>query len=116
MTASPTNEDPDALGAVQRLLQQGEVAKALETLNGLADAAKSSVMGQYMRGVCLRLMGEFANAESALRQLVEGNPSYGRAFQELGHLYRDANMPTEALNAYATACHLNPGLKASWAA
>ena len=116
MTASPAKEDPDALGAVQRLLQQGEVAKALETLNGLADAAQSSVMGQYMRGVCLRLMGEFANAESALRQLVEGNPSYGRAFQELGHLYRDANMPTEALNAYATACHLNPGLKASWAA
>ena len=23
-------------------------------------------------------------------------------------------MPVEALNAYATACHLNPGLKASW--
>ena len=74
MTASPAKEDPDALGAVQRLLQQGEVAKALETLNGLADTAQSSVMGQYMRGVCLRLMGEFANAESALRQLVEGNP------------------------------------------
>ena len=116
MTASPANEDPDALGAVQRLLQQGEVAKALETLNSLADSAQSSVMGQYMRGVCFRLMRDFANAESALRQLVEGNPSYGRAFQELGHLYRDANMPTEALNAYATACHLNPGLKASWAA
>ena len=116
MTASPANEDPDALSAVQRLLQQGEVAKALEKLNGLADTAQSSVMGQYMRGVCLRLMGEFANAESALRQLVENSPSYGRAFQELGHLYRDANMPTEALNAYATACHLNPGLKASWAA
>ena len=116
MTASPANEDPDPLGAVQRLLQQGEVAKALETLNSLAESTQSSAMGQYMRGVCFRLMRDFANAESALRQLVEGNPSYGRAFQELGHLYRDANMPTEALNAYATACHLNPGLKASWAA
>ena len=88
----------------------------LETLNSLAESTQSSAMGQYMRGVCFRLMRDFANAESALRQLVEGNPSYGRAFQELGHLYRDANMPTEALNAYATACHLNPGLKASWAA
>ena len=116
MTASPANEDPDALGAVQRLLQIGEVAKALETLNSLAESTQSSAMGQYMRGVCFRLMRDFANAESALRQLVEGNPSYGRAFQELGHLYRDANMPTEALHAYATACHLNPGLKASWAA
>ena len=116
MPASPVNEDPDALSAVQVLLQQGEVAKALETLNGLADTAQSSAMGQYMRGVCLRLTRDFANAESALRQLLDSNPSYGRGFQELGHLYRDANMPIEALNAYATACHLNPGLKASWAA
>ena len=86
MTASPVNEDPDALGAVQVLLQQGEVAKALEALNGLADTAQSSAMGQYMRGVCLRLTRDFANAESALRQLVDSNPSYGRGFQELGHL------------------------------
>ena len=56
MTASPANEDPDALGAVQRLLQQGEVAKALETLNSLAESTQSSAMGQYMRGVCFRLM------------------------------------------------------------
>ena len=43
------------------------------------------------------------------RQILEQHPSYARAFQELGHLYRDANMPAEALNSYATACHLNPG-------
>ena len=80
MTASPANEDPDPLSAVQRLIQQGELSKALETLNSLADSAQSSVMGQYMRSVCLRLTRDFANAESALRQLVESNPSYGRAF------------------------------------
>ena len=83
MTASPANEDPDALGVVQGLLQQGEVTKALETLDGLADTAKSSAMGQYMRGVCLRLTRDFANAESALRQLVDSNPSYGRVFRSL---------------------------------
>ena len=82
MTASPANEDPDALGAVQRLLQQGEVAKALETLNSLADNTQSSVMGQYMRGVCFRLMRDFPNAESALRQLVEGNPAEGSLVME----------------------------------
>ena len=72
-------------------------------------------MGAYMKGVCLRNLRDFAAAEQVLLGLVEQHPSYGRAFQELGHLYRDANMPVEALNAYATACHLNPGLKASWA-
>ncbi|MEK9933232.1 MAG: tetratricopeptide repeat protein, partial [Luminiphilus sp.] len=116
MTASPSSNNPDALGPVQQLLQRGEVAAALETLDRLPEGTRQSLMGQYMRGVGLRLLRDFAGAENVLRELVNQNPSYGRAFQELGHLYRDANMATEALNAYATACHLNPGLKASWVA
>ena len=116
MTASSSSNASDALGPVQQLLQQGEVTAALETLDRLPEGAQKSVMGQYMRGVSLRLLRDFTNAETVLRELVNENPSYGRAFQELGHLYRDANMVTEALNAYATACHLNPGLKASWVA
>ena len=116
MNSSASNNTHDGLPAVQKLLQQGEIPRALETLESLPTEAQSSVMGQYMRGVSLRLMRDYANAETTLRQLVDQSPSYGRAFQELGHLYRDADMVTEALNAYVTACHLNPALKASWIA
>ena len=112
---SNASKTSDALNAAQRLIQRGDVQAALEAIEALPRGAQQSLMGAYMKGVCLRNLRDFAAAEQVLLALVEQHPSYGRAFQELGHLYRDANMPAEALNAYATACHLNPGLKASWA-
>ncbi len=111
---SNASKTSDALNAAQRLIQRGDVQAALEAIEALPRGAQQSLMGAYMKGVCLRNLRDFAAAEQVLLALVEQHPSYGRAFQELGHLYRDANMPAEALNAYATACHLNPGLKASW--
>ena len=112
---SNASKTSNALNAAQRLIQRGDVQAALGAIEALPRGAQQSLMGAYMKGVCLRNLRDFAAAEQVLLALVEQHPSYGRAFQELGHLYRDANMPAEALNAYATACHLNPGLKASWA-
>ena len=111
---SNASKTSNALNAAQRLIQRGDVQAALVAIEALPRGAQQSLMGAYMKGVCLRNLRDFAAAEQVLLALVEQHPSYGRAFQELGHLYRDANMPAEALNAYATACHLNPGLKASW--
>jgi tetratricopeptide (TPR) repeat protein len=112
---SNANQTAEALTAAQQLIQRGDVQTALTAIEALPGDVQQSLMGAYMKGVCLRNLRDFAAAEQVLLALVEQHPSYGRAFQELGHLYRDANMPVEALNAYATACHLNPGLKASWA-
>ena len=112
---SNANQTAEALTAAQQLIQRGDVQAALSAIEALPRDVQQSLMGAYMKGVCLRNLRDFAAAEQVLLALVEQHPSYGRAFQELGHLYRDANMPVEALNAYATACHLNPGLKASWA-
>ena len=112
---SNASQTAEALTAAQQLIQRGDVQAALSAIEALPRDVQQSLMGAYMKGVCLRNLRDFAAAEQVLLGLVEQHPSYGRAFQELGHLYRDANMPVEALNAYATACHLNPGLKASWA-
>lgn len=112
---SNANQTAEALTAAQQLIQRGDVQTALTAIEALPGDVQQSLMGAYMKGVCLRNLRDFAAAEQVLLALVEQHPSFGRAFQELGHLYRDANMPVEALNAYATACHLNPGLKASWA-
>ena len=113
MTSNASQTD-DALTTAQRLIQGGDVQAALTAIEALPKDVKQSLMGTYMKGVCLRHLRDFAAAERVLLALVEQHPSYGRGFQELGHLYRDANMPVEALNAYGTACHINPGLKASW--
>ena len=111
---SNASQTAKALTAAQQLIQRGEVQAALSAIEALPHDVQQSLRCAYMKGVCLRNLRDFAAAEQVLLALVEQHPSYGRAFQELGHLYRDANMPVEALNAYATACHLNPGLKASW--
>lgn len=113
--SSIANDTATALTTVQQMIQRGDVRAALVAIEALPSDAQQSLMGAYMKGVCLRNLRDFAAAENVLLTLIEQHPSYGRAFQELGHLYRDASMPIEALNAYATACHLNPGLRASWA-
>jgi len=99
---------------IQKLIQQGKLPDALRALDGLDADDRNSQMNLYMRGVCLRHLRQWADAEKVLHQLIAKSPSYGRGFQELGHLYRDAGRPPEAVGAYATACHLNPALKASW--
>ena len=114
MSTSPASGFADSLISAQQLIQQGELEKALATLNALPEEARATTSARYMRGVCYRNAGNFGNAETLFRQILEDEPSHARAFQELGHLYRDAEMPVEALNSYATACHLNPALKASW--
>ena len=103
-------------GRIQSLIQQGQLPEALRALQSMPAEAQSSQTGLYMQGVCLRHLGQFDAAEHTLQQLIANTPSYGRAFQELGHLYRDTHRPDQALGAYATACHLNPALRASWAA
>jgi tetratricopeptide (TPR) repeat protein len=114
MSISPSTDVSNYLAAAQQLIQKGELAKALETLDSLPKEAQATTSTRYMRGVCYRHMKNFGSAEALFRQILEDEPSHSRAFQELGHLYRDADMPVEALNSYATACHLNPALKASW--
>jgi len=113
MTETQT-PNPEGLAAIQALIQQGNIPGALSALDQLDDSERESQMGMYMRGVCLRHSRQNADAERILLKLIEGFPSYGRGFQELGHLYRDTLRNAEAVSAYATACHMNPALKASW--
>ena len=109
-----TQDFTAALQSVQTLIQKGSVAEALAALETLPPEAGESQMGLYMDSVCRRHLGQFALAEKSLQVLIAQYPSYARAFQELGHLYRDAGRAGDALGAYATACNLNPALKASW--
>ena len=112
--SSASQDTADALQAIQALLQQGHLTEALEAIHALPTEQKASKAGLYMRGVCERHLRAYGDAEKTLLSLVEQFPSYGRGYQELGHLYRDGNKYQDALGAYATACHLNPALKASW--
>lgn len=113
MTETQTTA-PEGLGAIQTLIQEGNIPAALSALDDLDERDRESQMGLYMRGVCLRHSRQLDDAERVLLKLIDCFPSYGRAFQELGHLYRDTLRNPEAVSAYATACHMNPALKVSW--
>ena len=67
-----------------------------------------------MSAVCRRYRGEFGAALASVARLKTLTPENGRAHQEEGHAYRDSGKPAEALQAYASACRLNPALAASW--
>jgi len=111
-----THQAETDLGAIQALIQAGRIPEGLAQLEALPNELSNDNSVLYMRGVCYRLLGDYSAAEQTLFKLLEQRPSYGRAFQELGHVYRDGDRGAEALGAYATACFMNPALKASWAA
>jgi tetratricopeptide (TPR) repeat protein len=111
MSETATDVDQEE---IQKLIQQARLPEALSALDALPVDKQESQMELYMRAVCLRHLKQWGDAEKVLHRLIGLSPSYGRGFQELGHLYRDAGRPPEAVGAYATACHLNPALKASW--
>jgi tetratricopeptide (TPR) repeat protein len=100
--------------ALQGLISQGRLNDALESLRQLPAEVQGSDYGLYLIAVCQRHSGDLTSAEISLLSLISQASSYGRAFQELGHLYRSTGRLQEALGAYATACHLNPALRASW--
>lgn len=68
----------------------------------------------YMGAVCQRFTQDFNTAIDWLTDLIERTPDNGRAWQELGHNYRDMGAFEDALQAYLRACQLNPALVASW--
>lgn len=111
-----TDQTNAEIGAIQALIQAGRIPEGLAQLEALPKELHGDTTVLYLRGVCFRLLGDYGAAERALFQLLDQRPSYGRAFQELGHVYRDGERGAEALGAYATACFMNPALKASWSA
>ena len=57
---------------------------------------------------------KFDDSKKYIEQLMVIAPDMGRAYQELGHIYRDMGDETKSVIHYRQACELNPALLASW--
>jgi predicted Zn-dependent protease len=79
-------------------------------------AAHEEREARYTIAVARRYGGNLEGALDALGQLIERDPEYGRAFQEMGHTLLGLNRPADAAGAFARAVDLNPGLLAAWKA
>ena len=98
----------------QRLMSAGRFEEARALLQPPLEQTPDSVDALYMSAVCERYLKRPDKAAALLKTLKTVSPDFGRAFQEEGHLARDAGKRDQALSAYAQAVRANPGLEASW--
>ena len=108
----------DLIHKAKQRIQQGQISEAegvvLELLN--QDQDQDNVEGLYLLAVCQRYLKKTAKALETLEKLKGVSPSYGRAFQEQGHIYRQQQDIMPAMDAYKQAVLLNPALLACWQA
>ena len=68
----------------------------------------------YLAAVCCRYLKQHKNSKIFLKRLLTVAPDMGRAYQELGHLYRDIGDEKQSIVYYRQATDHNPALLASW--
>ena len=68
----------------------------------------------YLTSVCYRYLNEPKKALINLDKLIQVDPNYGRAYQEIGHTNVLLKNKNKALKAYLRAVRHNPSLQSSW--
>jgi tetratricopeptide (TPR) repeat protein len=109
--------DPDqSIESAKALLSNGRAEDACLVLRDLLRELPQHEEGLYVFAVCLRYAGKFEGAKATLEKLQRLRPSYGRAWQEEGHLHMAmGNLPAARI-AYRKAVTRNNSLLASWQA
>jgi tetratricopeptide (TPR) repeat protein len=105
----------EQIDRARALTQQGQFEKALAHLHAqLGEDVAQHVEALYIRALCQRQLAQYQQALDSLRQLVELDSGYARAYQEIGHLHNSVNNSGEAIRGFEDAVALNPALVASW--
>ncbi len=104
----------EALKEAQAALQAQQFQRGLELATSLLTNTPTDAEALYIAAVANRYLRNFDAAADQLDRLHAAVPEYGRAWQEAGHLARDAGDTAKAIVAYARAVRFNPALAASW--
>ena len=104
------------ISSIQKQIQQGRFTVALTLAKQLLENTPEDLQGLYLAAVCCRYLELYSDANSYLARLIRLFPSYGRGYQELGHIYRATGESSKALENYLLAVKRNPSLHASWQA
>ena len=102
------------LKAIQGDVAAGRYGSSLAALDAILAGDGENLDALYMAAVCHRCLCQFEQAMERLRQIKALAPDHSRAYQEEGHLHRDAGNADRALVAYVRATRLNPALVAAW--
>lgn len=116
------SSEPQSISTVSIAQQATELAKqnkfkeALELLTSTEAQLTQDAEAHYVRAVCLRRLGQREDSINALEQVLSIDSSYVRAYQELGHVFKDQGKLSAATKAYETAVDKDDALIASWKA
>lgn len=102
------------LKQAQEKMQAGDFAGGLALAEGVLQSAPDDADALYSAAVAARYLKAFEKAQGFLTRLHTITPEFGRAWQEAGHLARDAGEQARAMDAYGRATQFNPALEASW--
>ncbi len=103
-----------ALRDARAHLQNARLAEAAAACEKLFEIAPGNIDALYTLAVTQRMQRRITMALETLDQLIGLDPSYGRAWQERGHCFRDMGRTEDAIAAYQRAVTHNGALPASW--
>ena len=109
-----TDTDTIDLSNVRALLQQGRFGDAEVEANKLLKDAPDHRDILYILAVSQRYQNRLDEALKSLNLLKSVDATYGRAWQEDGHVLKALGTVEPAKEAYHKAVQFNPGLLASW--
>ncbi len=99
-----------------RAVREAKFVEALRLLKSNLAEDPNHIDSLYLSAVSSRYLKNFDDSKKFIERLLTNAPDMGRAYQELGHLNRDAGDEENAIRYYRQACELNPALPASWKA
>lgn len=110
-----TQEQIDAaMDEAKEAMKASQFASAIETLENLTSTQPNEHEAWYFLAVCQRYTQQPAAAVKSLQTCLEIDPSFGRAYQEFGHLYLAQGRIQDAIGAYLDAVRRNDSLVATW--
>ena len=115
MLAEASPETIDAMLREARAhLQNARLSDAEALCQRILQTAADNIDAIYTLAVSQRMQRQVPAALKTLDSLIAIDASYGRAWQERGHCFRDSGLHEQAIAAYQRAVTHNGALVASW--
>ncbi|MDH4398893.1 tetratricopeptide repeat-containing sulfotransferase family protein [Sphingorhabdus sp.] len=95
-------------------LQNARLSDAEAVCQRILQTAADNIDAMYTLAVSQRMQRQVPAALKTLDSLIAIDASYGRAWQERGHCFRDRGLHEQAIAAYQRAVTHNGALVASW--
>ena len=104
------------LSEARQAVKENRFQDALDLFEIILKDDPDHIDSLYLAAVSTRYLKNFDESKKFIERLMIIAPDMGRAYQELGHIFRDMGNIDKAVVHYRQACELNPALLASWSA